>query len=68
MEYKIMVNRLIKYYEGNMEAHLANVEDLLYNSVGVAEHPDKVATITEELKKVVEYRELLEEVKRHFLV
>ena len=66
MEYKMMVNRLLKYYEGNMEAHLANVEDLLYNSVGVAEHPNIVESADTLVEQLANAEEKLKTLKQNY--
>lgn len=45
---------------GNMRRHEANVENLLSNPMGIGEHPDLSETISEEIKKVAEYVDILE--------
>lgn len=45
---------------GNMRRHEANVENLLTNPMGIGEHPDLSETISEEIKKVAEYVDILE--------
>jgi|TARA_S200002703_G_scaffold157626_3_gene165997 hypothetical protein len=45
---------------GNMRRHEANVENLLNNPMGIGEHPDLSETISEEIKKVAEYVDILE--------
>lgn len=40
--------------------HRVNVENYLQNGVGVAEHPDVLSSIEEELNKLAEARDLLE--------
>jgi hypothetical protein len=45
---------------GNMKRHEANVENLLTNPMGIGEHPDLSETISEEIKKVAEYVDILE--------
>ena len=41
-----------------------SLENLLHNSVGVAEHPDLMETVEKELTQMAHYRDLLEELKR----
>lgn len=45
---------------GNMKRHEANVENLLNNPMGIGEHPDLSETLSEEIKKVAEYVDILE--------
>ena len=45
---------------GSMKRHEANVENLLNNPMGIGEHPDLSETISEEIKKVAEYVDILE--------
>jgi hypothetical protein len=45
---------------GNMRRHEANVENLLNNPMGLGEHADLSETISEEIKKVAEYVDILE--------
>ena len=47
-------------FEALIEKHRMNVEVLLENGVGVAEHPDTIATIEIELAKISEYKDKLE--------
>ena len=51
----------IAHFRAHIEKHKMNVEVLLKNGVGVAEHPDVMETIEKELTKVAHYRDLLEE-------
>jgi len=50
---------LKKVLIGQMTRHKINAEALINNSVGIAEHPDIVATIEEELGKIAEYNDKL---------
>jgi len=52
------------HFEGHIKKHQVNVENLLHNSVGVAEHPDLMETIEKELEQIAHYRDLLEEIER----
>ena len=44
------------YLQGNIEKHVANVKLQAENAVGVSDHPDQIATIEGELKKIGELR------------
>ena len=47
------------YFKAQIEKHKVNVENLLENQVGVAEHPDIVETIEKELEVIANYDEKL---------
>tara|TARA_R100000008_G_C3417759_1_gene83291 strand:- start:178 stop:432 length:255 start_codon:yes stop_codon:yes gene_type:complete len=63
-------NDLIKASEKQFEAlihkHRINVEVLLENQVGVAEHPDIMETIEKELGIIAEYEDKLSVLKKYF--
>jgi hypothetical protein len=54
----------IAHYEAKIQFHQVNLENLLHNSVGVAEHPDLMETVEKELTQMAHYRDLLDELKR----
>ena len=47
--------------EGHIKKHLANVEVLLSNPVGIGEHGDIINEIEKELKEVAHYEDLIEQ-------
>ena len=51
---------------GVNEKHRINVETLLRNTVGVAEHPDIMETVEKELAIIAEYDDKLEVLKKYF--
>ena len=53
-------------FEGEIEKHRMNVENLLQNTVGVAEHPDIMETIEKELAVIAEYDDKLSVLKQIF--
>ncbi len=63
-------NDLIKaskiHFEAHIEKHRINVEILLNNSRGVAEHPDIMDTIEKELEEIAKYDDLLDVVNKYF--
>jgi len=65
-----MRNTLTKATEahlrGHIEKHKANIELLLSNPVGVAEHPDLMETIELELNQLAEYHDKLEMLNTYF--
>ena len=48
------------YFESNIERHKINVQVLMQNGVGVAEHPDIMKTIEDELGKIAEFKDKIE--------
>ncbi len=54
------------YFIAQIEKHKINVENLLENQVGVAEHPDIVETIEKELQVIASYDEKLNVLKKYF--
>ena len=46
--------------------HRINVENLLQNSQGVAEHPDIMDTIEKELDEISKYNDLLDVLDKYF--
>lgn len=51
---------LRKKYEAEQLLHIMNVQNLLHNTVGVAEHPDVVGTVEGELEKIARCQDLIE--------
>jgi|TARA_B100000131_G_C18108573_1_gene608792 hypothetical protein len=56
------------HFEAHIEKHRINVENLLNNSQGVAEHPDIMDTIEKELDEISKYNDLLEVLVKYFPV
>ena len=54
------------YFRAQIEKHKVNVENLLENQVGVAEHPDIVETIEKELEVIASYDKKLNVLKKYF--
>ena len=59
MAYNVIKEHMEKYLEGQIAKHTINAQVFMKNPVGVAEHPDTMATIEEELGKISEYRDKL---------
>jgi len=53
-------------FQARIERHRLNVENLLINTVGVAEHPDILDTIEKELGIIAEYDDKLEILDKYF--
>jgi len=52
-----IVNRLDNLLQAKIHCHLMNIEVLLENNVGVAEHPDIMSTIESELEIVAGFED-----------
>tara|TARA_R110001583_G_scaffold6564_1_gene33323 strand:- start:541 stop:744 length:204 start_codon:yes stop_codon:yes gene_type:complete len=61
-----LLNALRAYYTGNIEKHKINIENLITNNVGVAEHPDYLETISKEMASLANYDEQLQMVDKYF--
>jgi len=61
-----LLTALRAYYVGHIEKHKMNVENLIRNNVGVAEHSDYIATISKEVEEVAKYDEMLQMLDKHF--
>jgi|TARA_R100000030_G_scaffold32343_1_gene23940 hypothetical protein len=56
------------HFKAHIEKHRINVENLLQNTVGVAEHPDIMETIEKELEIMAEYDDKLEILDKYFFM
>ena len=54
------INALRAHARGEIEKHLYNIEILLTNPQGVAEHPDQIETIQKELDNISNHKERLD--------
>ena len=54
------------HFKANIQKHKVNVENLLENSVGVAEHPDIMDSVEKELEIMAEYEDKLEILNKYF--
>ena len=54
------------HFEAHIEKHRINVENLLHNSVGVAENADIMETIEKELEIIAEYDDKLSVLNKYF--
>ena len=55
-----IIRALKNSLESSIDRHKVNVSILMSNGVGVAEHPDLLQTIEDELEKVAQYKDKLE--------
>ena len=65
-----MRDELIKaskmHFEAHIEKHRINVENILHNRVGVAEHSDIMDTVEKELEIIAEYDDKLSVLNKYF--
>ena len=54
------------HFEAHIQKHKVNVENLLENAVGVAEHSDIMDSIEKELEIMAEYEDKLEILNKYF--
>ena len=54
------------YLQGNIDRHVANLENLLDNHIALAEHPDIVETIEKELDVLADYEDKLNVLIKYF--
>jgi hypothetical protein len=54
------------HFRAHVEKHRINVENLLRNSQGVADHPDIMDTIEKELEEIVKYNDLIGVLDKYF--
>jgi len=54
------------HFQAHIEKHRVNVENLMNNPVGVAEHPDILNTIEKEIEIMAEYDDKLEILDKYF--
>ena len=61
-----LLTALRAYYVGNIEKHKMNIENLIMNNVGVAEHPDHIETVSKEVEALAKWDEMLQMLDKHF--
>ena len=60
---EFILKALRNNFKGQIDRHVANALVLIENPVGVAEHPDTIETIENELNKIAEYHDKLKMIK-----
>ena len=65
-----MREKLLEAFKAHMAGQIAksvaNVEVLLNNTVGVADHPDMIATLGTEIELIAKYNDMLGIANKHF--
>ena len=61
-----LINASKTHFIAHIEKHRVNVENILNNSVGVAEHPDIMDSIEKELESIAENDDKLSVLEKYF--
>ena len=61
-----LINASKLHFKAHIEKHRVNIENLLENPRGVAEHPDIMDTIEKELEIIAEYDDTLNVLIKYF--
>tara|TARA_R100000900_G_C3295843_1_gene156698 strand:+ start:86 stop:352 length:267 start_codon:yes stop_codon:yes gene_type:complete len=61
-----LLKAFVKYAEGNVAKHKANVHVYLNNPAGIGEHSDIMEAIEQEADKIAKYDEMIDVIKKHF--
>ena len=61
-----IVKAVKKKLEGEIAAHKVNVQVMLENTVGVAEHPDVIETVEKQLDLIASCEDKLDVLNKHF--
>ena len=54
------------YFKAQIKKHKVNVDNLLENHIALAEHPDLMKTIEDEIRVIAEYEDKLNALMKHF--
>ncbi len=65
---RYLLDALAEHYRGQIAKHRANLTVLLEKHVGLAEHPDIIETLDDQVGLLAEYDEKLEMLTKHFYV
>lgn len=66
MSKQIIVNGLLKYYEGIIALAQGNIEIYMERSVGIGEHADILEAVDSELEKIAAAEDKIEVLKKYF--
>ena len=66
MSKQIIVNGLLKYYEGLIALAQGNVQIYMERSVGIGEHADILEAVDSELEKIAAAEDKIEVLKKYF--
>lgn len=63
---QLLIDAQRSHLQGHIDKHVANVEILLENAVGIGEHQDIGSAIEEELEEIANYNDKLEMLNLYF--
>jgi len=64
---QVLINAARSHYAGHINKHIANIEVLLNNPVGIGEHQDIQESIEIELGHIADYHDKLEMLNKFFM-
>ena len=64
---QVLINAARSHYAGHINKHIANIEVLLNNPVGIGEHQDIQEAIEIELGHIADYHDKLEMLNKFFI-
>ena len=62
-----LIEASIKHFEAQIAKHKINIDILMENGVGVAEHPDVMKTIEKELAIMSEFEDKIAVLNKYFV-
>ena len=62
-----LIEASIKHFEAQIAKHKINIDILMENGVGVAEHPDVMETIEKELAIMSEFEDKIAVLNKYFV-
>jgi hypothetical protein len=62
-----LIKALKSHAQGHIDKHVANVEIMLNNPVGIGEHGDVMEEIEKELEEVAKYNDIMEMVDKYLV-
>ena len=60
-----ILKALLSHAQGDLQKHLANIEVIMNNPVGVADHPNIIDSIESELHMAAKYEEQLNLINKY---
>tara|TARA_R100001460_G_scaffold17328_2_gene37435 strand:+ start:340 stop:549 length:210 start_codon:yes stop_codon:yes gene_type:complete len=54
-----------EHFKGHIKKHVANAEIIMYNPVGIGEHPDIMESLEKEIEQIAHYDDLLASLEKY---
>ena len=61
-----LVKALLAHAQGDIQKHVANVEDYLTNPAGIGEHSNIVEAIEQEINEIAKYQDQIDIINKYF--